>query len=337
VTRVVLAMGTWLEVTVSAPDREWALAAGDAALEAVRRAEERLSTWTPRSELAAFNRAPVGEWFELSPELARDLASAVRWHRSTGGGFSPALAPLVRVWGLRGLGRVPDDPELAGARAAADLSNLELEGTRARRLHRDFAIEEGGFAKGVALADAAAAALGGGAVCITLNFGGQLVREGRCGPLRAEVAHPGDRERVVASFPLTTGSAASSGNGARGLVVDGRSVGHILDPETGYPAATSGSVTVVSQDPVAADALSTALFVMGPRRAASWLRANPEHQVVIASENAGRTRLLVSEPLIGLVRVIDPTVSVESLSTLQEEATCLACSASLTSGSGCPP
>jgi FAD:protein FMN transferase len=78
------------------------------------------------------------------------------------------------------------------------------------------------------------------------------------------VAHPRDRTRAVAAIRLKNASASTSGNSERGLTVDGRRVGHILDPRTGEPAPDFGSVTVVAPDGLTADVLSTAFFVLGP-------------------------------------------------------------------------
>ena len=77
------------------------------------------------------------------------------------------------------------------------------------------------------------------------------------------IAHPARRHQVALALTLTTGSLATSGASERSRVVDGRPVGHILDPRTGQPIHRPESVTVWHEDPLAADILSTALYVMG--------------------------------------------------------------------------
>ncbi len=79
------------------------------------------------------------------------------------------------------------------------------------------------------------------------------------------VADPRDRARTVATLRLKDACASTSGNSERGLVVNGRHIGHLLDPRTGEPAPDFGSVTVVARDGLTADVLSTAFFVLGPR------------------------------------------------------------------------
>ncbi|MGD8377957.1 MAG: FAD:protein FMN transferase, partial [Acidobacteriota bacterium] len=87
---------------------------------------------------------------------------------------------------------------------------------------------------------------------------------------RIAVADPEDRARTVLVLGLRDLSAATSSQSERGLLVDGRRVGHILDPRTGIPVPRAGSVTVVARSAAEADALATALFVMGPDRGLAW-------------------------------------------------------------------
>jgi thiamine biosynthesis lipoprotein len=183
-------MGTWLDMIIEARDRDSALAAAEAAVRAVEAAESRLSTWNEDSELSRLNRSPAGSWFSLSTKLASDLGEVIEWHRQTDGWFNPGVAAQVRVWGLRGLGRVPADDEISRAVAASRLSGLVLADGRARRTVEGFGVEEGGFGKGAALRDASLAASAQGARCVRFNFGGQTHLAGECAAEIVEIAHP---------------------------------------------------------------------------------------------------------------------------------------------------
>ncbi len=308
VARRVFVMGTWLDVAVTAPDRSTAMAAAEAAVAAVEATEARLSTWRPDSELAALNRSRPASWVELSPELAHDLHEALAWGRDSGGWFNPGVASLVRAWDLRGVGSVPFRDELAEALADSDVTAFELRGPLARRLTGGFGIEEGGFGKGVALRDAAAAALAAEADCVRFDFGGQTHAAGDCPAVRVGIADPRDRAAVVATLEVASGSVATSGNAERGIVVDGVRLGHLLDPHSGRPAPDFGSVTVVAADPVAADCLSTALFTMGPRRGAAWLESRSEVGAVYAIDRGNAVEIMASESLLGQLSFDDPAV-----------------------------
>ena len=300
-------MGSVLEVAVKAEDRETALEASQACVLAVDAAERRLSTWRDDSELARLNRTEPGQWEPISLELARDLGAALNWWRATGGAFDPGVGGLVRAWDLRGRGRVPDPQELAVARVGTGAEHLEIDGRRARRLLAGLILEEGGFGKGVGLRDGARAALAAGAVCVVLDFGGQVEMAGDCSEHEITIADPLDRSKGVATLRLRRGSVATSGNSERAVVVDGERLGHLLDPRSGRPAADWGSVTVLAQDPVAADCLATALYVMGPEDGAAWLEERPGLDAAFVVVGDGGGVRLHATP--GLRAILNPHIS----------------------------
>ena len=233
VERRLALMGTWLEIEVTAADREQALVASERALDALRAVEERLSTWTDASELARLNAWPVGEPFPLSPELAGDLARVARLVQETDGAFDPAVGPLVRAWGLREGGRLPGATELSLARAASGFGAFRLDGRSATRLVSGASLEEGGFGKGLGLDAALRALRDAGARRAVLDLGGQVAVLGAgTAPATLGLAHPADRDRTIAVLSVPGGSVATSGNSERAIVVDGERRSHILDPRT---------------------------------------------------------------------------------------------------------
>jgi thiamine biosynthesis lipoprotein len=308
-SRRVAVMGTVLEMTISARDRGTALAASQSLLDAVDAIERRLSTWREGSELSRFNRSVPGIEVSLSEELEADLREARRWWSATGGAFDPGVASLVAAWDLRGWGRTPSDTELVAARKASGLEHLVLTSGAGARTSAGFGIEEGGFAKGVALREAAAAALAAGASCVVMNFGGQIEVAGDCGKRWVEIADPRLRNESVARLLIESESVATSGNSERGLVVDGVELGHLLDPESGRPAPTWGAVSVVAADAVAADCLATALYVMGPDRGAVWLHGQTGIEAVFVEGSGRRTQLTATAGLRGRLVASEGTIT----------------------------
>lgn len=292
-------MGTRLVVAVEADKRSTALEASEAALDAVAAVESRLSTWRDDSELSKLNGAAPGTGVALSRELEADLREARYWWSATDGAFDPGIAPLVEIWDLRGSGRVPSDAELDVTRTASGLEFLVLEPGVARLAKAGFGIEEGGFGKGIALRSAVAAARDAGAGCVVLDFGGQISMNGSCGAAWVEIAHPDDRHRGLARLEMGVGSIATSGNSERGLNVDGARHGHILDPRSGRPAVDWGTVTVVTEDPVTADCVSTALLVMGPKQGVDWLRGRPDIDAVFVERSGDTTEMTATAGLVG--------------------------------------
>lgn len=307
VTREVSTMGTHLRLEVAAPTRLLALAASEAAVQAVGRAEMRLSTWRSDTELAAFNRHPVHVPFPLSPELSRELAALDRLWRLTDGTFDPGIGPLVDVWDLRGAGRTPTPDELAKALAASGWRHVSLSPFAARREHPGLRLEEGAFGKGAALDDALAALGGAQASAAVLNFGGQVAMMPDPAGREVELAHPLARHRVVAVLRLHKGSLATSSNGPRRSQKRSR---HLLDPRTGRPAADFGSLTVWAPTALEADALSTGLYILGPEGALAWAARHPGYGVVVVELRGTRVRVHASPSLSDgrlPVRLVDHT------------------------------
>jgi thiamine biosynthesis lipoprotein len=276
-------MGTPLRIEIAAPPPA-AAAASEDALAAIEGWEPVLSTWHGEAELARANRAPVGECVTISARLTEALAEAGAWVARTGGAFDPAIGSLVDAWDLRGAGRVPAPAELEAARAAAGWHQVQLDpGPCFRRLDARTWLDSGGFGKGLALRTALDGLRARGHDAL-LDFGGQVAVAGA--PRDVTVAHPAARHRPAATISGVAGSAATSAQSERRVVVDGAAYGHLLDPRTGHPVPAWGSVTVVADDPFAADVLSTALFVLGPDAALAWAAGHPETGVLVLEDGA---------------------------------------------------
>ncbi|MEX1311065.1 MAG: FAD:protein FMN transferase [Candidatus Sulfomarinibacteraceae bacterium] len=275
-------MGTWLRIRVQGSARDLAVRASEDALDAIADADGRLSTWRPDSELAEVNANAARRPVKISEALQHDLTEAMRWHRETSSAFSPGLGALVSVWDLRGRGRVPSRTELAVARWNTVLEGSAIDGEVVRFDRPGLRIDEGGFGKGAALNDGLRAALEAGATCVTMDFGGQVAQRGSCGPLVVGISNPDDRSEEIATVSVGSGGVATSGQTERFMVVDRIRYGHILDPRSGSPAPDWGSVTVVTSDPLSADCIATALYVMGPDHGARWVGERTDVEAVFA-------------------------------------------------------
>ena len=312
VERRLSVMGTSLDIAIEAADRATALAASERAVAALEAAEARLSTWRDDTELARLNQAPVGEPVTLSEELAADLA-AVQWcWQETGGAFDPSVGPLVRAWGLREGGRLPGEDELRAALTATGLDGLRLDGRTAIREEAGLVLEEGGFGKGAGLAEALAAlAKVPGVQRAALDLGGQVALLSSGGSTwSVPVADPQRRDREVIALTVDRGSVSTSGNSERGIMVEGRRIGHLLDPRTGRPAPDFGSLTVWTADPLAADCLSTGLYVMGPEAALAWAVEHPGVEVLALRRQGERLEALATPGLRGRLEALTGDVGI---------------------------
>ena len=251
-------MGTVLEVTVVATDKEIARELADAALAEARRWDDLLTTWRPEGELARLNsEAGVGS-FTVSEELAGALRRMQALTKATGGAFDPAVGPLVELW------RGPNVPvsEVAAHIGPHRIAEALILRDRQATLAPGAALDAGGIGKGFALDAMADRLRAGGAEAAFLDFGGSS---------QLAIGHPAENPEgwKLAVAGLSRGhvhgvillrDAALSTSRATGA---GAPEGPIIDPCTGRPVAAPRMVTVFAADATTAEAWSTALVVEG--------------------------------------------------------------------------
>ena len=256
-------------------------AAIEAALDTV---VQQMSPWEVDSDLSRYNRAAPGHWQTLPEPFFSVLRCALDLARDSGGAYDPTVAPVVDLWGFGpapARDTVPAAAEIDTARARVGWQRLALDVSR-RRVHQPggSALDLSSIAKGHAV-DAVAHALRAlGCDNVLVEVGGELLG---CGcrpdgtPWRVAVKLPG---LDVADIGEATGpvlalpdlAVATSGDDFRHFVADGEHCSHTLDPRSGWPIRHAlASVTVVHPQCMQADALATALLVLGPE--AGWAYA----------------------------------------------------------------
>ena len=308
-------MGTTLRIRVAATDRTVATEAIERAFSEVARLEDLLSTWRHDTELSRLNAASPGDPVSLSQDVSDALHETRGWSIRTERAFDPAVGALIDAWDLRGSDGavVPTAAAIDSALAASGFRHFRVDSATGTgtRLHPDAWLDAGAFGKGLALRAARKALEDEGIAAALLDFGGQIMVLGPA-PLDESwvisVADPERRQAPVLLLGLQPGqSAATTSISERRAEVEGHEVGHVLDPRTGRPVPGWGSVTVVADDPLVADVLSTALFVMGPERALEWAGQYPEVGVVVVRSATGLPQW--SRSLDGAVVGDSPTQS----------------------------
>ncbi|MDH5286717.1 MAG: FAD:protein FMN transferase [Betaproteobacteria bacterium] len=278
------AMGSSYTVKLAGSvDDALAARAADAVREAIARVEAQMSTWLPDSELARFKRHAAGVPFGFSAETYAVLSLAQRVARATGGAFDATVAPAVDAWGF-GPGRahrVVPASERAGLapRIGYNLIVLDDATRSATKARAGTALDFSGIAKGYAVDRAAAALDALGLERYMVEAGGEVRTRGLNGdgvPWRIAIEQP-DAMPPRAHFlvPLAGLSLATSGDYRIWFEQDGRRFSHEIDPASGAPVVHAlASVSVAASDCAYADAMATALFVMGPERAAAFAARN---------------------------------------------------------------
>lgn len=240
-----------------------------------RRLEGLFSRFREGSDVWRINRAAGGEAVNVAPETMEVLRRAEAFSRLTEGCFDPTVAPLSDAWDFR-RAVVPGEDEIGRARALVDYRGLTLHRLRrtAALKRPGQAIDLGGIAKGFAGDLLMDVFRRHGVRSALSNFGGGVSALGSRpdgSPWRVGIRHPRG-EGLIGAVSVAGDAVVTSGDYERCFFAEGKRYHHLIDPRTGRPAASGLiSVTVVAPSGLAADALSTALFVAGFERGLAWV------------------------------------------------------------------
>lgn len=240
------------------------------------RAEEldhRLSTADENSEIFALNRDGTAR---LSADTAALVERSLGLCRALDGSFDITVYPAVRAWGFTaGAYTVPDDAALAALAEKIDYTGVRMTGDTVA-LPEGVMLDLGAAAKGYLADEAKAILRDAGASGAVLSLGGTILLYGAKPsgePFTVGIADPDSPASYFGTLTLGEGVVATSGGYERYFERDGVRYIHILDPSTARPVDNGVlSVTIFADDGVRADALSTALFVMGVERASQYYR-----------------------------------------------------------------
>jgi FAD:protein FMN transferase len=278
------AMGTRIECILQGDREDVLRAAGEEALDEIRRWESLLSAFRTDSIISRINAEAFERPVRVDTQTFALLALCEEVWRASGGAFDPTIGPLMRAWGFCGDAVAASPPDLqsrlAAARALVGFDKLVLDAERLtiRALAPGVTLDLGAVGKGFALDragevlrdclpqaspphDPPAALLHAGTSSV-LAIGAPPATAG----FRIAVAHPPPQTGSWAEVTLRDSAlGVSAPHGRTQNDAEGRSVGHVLDPRTGEPTRAARGVAVVGPSAALCDAWSTAALVLGER------------------------------------------------------------------------
>lgn len=264
-------LGTFVEVT--SPDKR----APEIAFSEIKRIEGLLSKYKEESEIFRLNKTGS---IKASPETFYVIKKAKQFWQESGGAFDITVGPLVDLWGFsQKKYSLPDDDAIKAA--------LELIGSDKILLNEEnymiefklpgMKVDLGAIAKGYAVDCAVKKLKEAGIKSCLVNAGGQVYALGTKfgSPWNIALRNP-FKSAFKEYYRLTDKAVATSGGYEQYFVKNNLHYSHILDPAAGYPVETSiVSVSVVSEDGLTADAIATAIFVLGKEKSAELLNKYP--------------------------------------------------------------
>ena len=287
-------MATTFEVAIPS-GHPAAVAAAEDALDLIDDLEDQMTVYRDHSEVSRLNATAALGPVAVEPHLFDLFATCTGWTRETDGTFDIATGALVKAWGFhRREGRVPTPRERAAAMAMTGSRHLILNADAKAVKFRvpGLEINLGAVGKGYAL-DRAAELLREkwGVASALLHGGGSSVRAVGCPPgdprgWPVALRHPSEPGHTLGTVYLRDRGLGTSAATYQFFEYNGRKLGHLLDPRTGWPVEGTASASVTAPTAAEADAMSTAAFVLGASGAERLTRLRPHLGAVVLCEAA---------------------------------------------------
>ena len=275
-----IVMGTLVDISaVGPPDKTGP--AIDSAFTELKRVEN-LTSFHKSSDLTKLNTSSGEGLHKVDPELVDVIIRSLEFSALSMGAFDPTIGPLAQLWNFSGDSgpRLPGATEIGKALSLIGWEHVLVD----KNYHsvslpkQGMALDLGAIAKGYAIDKAAEKLKSLGVKAALINAGGDIVAYGakESGKLwKIGVQDPRNPGGVIAVAELTDKAMVTSGDYERFFEEDGKRYHHLLDPVTGYPADGLQSVTIVADDGITADALSTAVFVLGKEKGIELVNGLP--------------------------------------------------------------
>jgi len=268
-------MGTTFSVIIVDPAPELSL---DTLRSQIQRRLDQIemlaSTYRDSSEISKFNLSVSTDWIAVPDELCAMVSAAAKIGRETGGAFDITVGPLVDLWGF-GPGPMRNEPpldrDIETARGYVGYSKLGID-CKLGALRKPVAamtINLSGWAKGYAVDQLAELLESAGLSNFLVEVGGEIkVRGHNAENRRFAIAIESPSRNTkddLAIIHVSDSGLATSGGYRNFFEFEGNAYSHTIDPRTGRPVQHKlSAVTVVHTSTAYADAVATALLVLGP-------------------------------------------------------------------------
>ena len=266
-------MGTIVSITVTHPEEGGARAMVEGAFAEMERLERALTRHRPDAPLGRLNRN--GRLDDPAPELRHVLQAALKVADLSGGAFDPTVLPVLEAWAVaRSAGRAtPTGSDVEDARLLTDYRGVHLTGSAIVLEREGMGVTLDGVAKGFVVDETLARLVADGAERVLVDAGGDMATGGAGSardPWTVAVEDPHGAGAPDGLVRLAGGCVATSGDYLQSFTEDRRHH-HIIDPRTGWSPDEASAVTVLAGRAMDADALSTALMVLGAEEGLSLI------------------------------------------------------------------
>lgn len=261
-------LGTLNQLKVYGKNAEKAI---EEAVKKVGEIDDKMSVFKNDSEISRINKYAGKTPQEVSKDTYCVIKKAVEYCSLSEGAFDITIRPLVGLWNISGENpRVPNSNEIQEKLRSVNYKDIILDETESLVLLKNEKqeIDVGGIAKGYAADAVREVLLRNNIKSALINLGGNILTVGKKEdgtPWCVGIQDPTkDRGEFVGTINVINKSVVTSGNYERYFIQDGKRFHHIIDPRTGYPSNSEIiSVTIISDNSIDGDGLSTGIYIMG--------------------------------------------------------------------------
>ena len=286
-SRDFFSMNTVMNITVYGNNHQQDV---DDAVSAVYNLESLFSQTKTGSDIDKLNKSD-GELTQLSETTIQIIEQSQKYSELTNGSFDITVGSLVKLWNITGVNPyVPSQQAILERIALVNYKEVLITGNRVS-IKKGMSLDLGGIGKGYASEEIVNILKQRKVNSALINLGGNIAVIGKNSDgrdFRIAIQNPKDvQDSYIGYVSVSDKYIITSGDYQRYFEQDGKRYCHILDPKTGYPAASNlHSVTIISDSGTQADALSTALFVMGYEKAINYYQAHKDFEAIfITSDN----------------------------------------------------
>ena len=287
-----LVMGTFARVVVIANDKETAQKCAKNAFEEIDKVDNLMSAYKENSEISLVNKEGFQSAIQLSESTYKVLQKSVEFSKLTDGAFDVTIGPLVDLFREAKETQIAPSPEqIEEAKSKVGYEKLILnEKSKTVKFSVDgMKLDLGGIAKGYAIDKAIEAMKKSGALGAMVDIGGDIRCFGQ--PSKGKenwvigIQNPDLEENttnsIILKLKILEGAITTSGNYQQFVVIDGKRQSHIIDRQTGSGAEGPSSVTIIADNATDADALATAVSVMGVEKCIALIERLPNTEAIV--------------------------------------------------------
>ena len=262
-----VAMGTVIEITLISDDEEAANKAALRAFQEIKRIETLMSPWIDSSDVTRINRFAGKERVKVSTETMEVIKKAQEISELSEGGLDITIGPLTELWRMAREKKIPPSiDEVKGKLDLVNFKNIGIDPEGNIFLQKTgMAIDLGGIAKGYAVDRAFELLMSLGYQNLIVNAGGDLRVGGskKNQPWSIGIQNPRESGKILARISVFDAAVATSGDYEKFFIYQGKRYHHIFNPKNGFPVEGCQSATILCKKGMIADALATAVFVLG--------------------------------------------------------------------------